>query len=310
MSNGVDKGMKETPGRTSRPVIFGEVLFDRFPDGSRVLGGAPFNVAWHLQGLGAAPLLISRIGDDEAGHTVRNAMTRWGMDLTGLGVDPTYPTGAVDVRFSGHQHTFDILADQAYDHISQDQLAGAVSNLKSLFYQGTLSTRSQHVRELLTDLLAPPDPPLFVDLNLRNPWWRSSDLPPLLRRARWVKMNDVELNIVSRELGYSNGNLETLARKVQQATQIQLLIITLGERGAFALQSGSEPITVEPKPVDGVVDTVGAGDSFAAVVILGLLRDWPLELTMRRAQQFASQIVQQRGATSFDRKLYAQVLQE
>ena len=33
----------------TRPVVFGEVLFDCFPDGSRVLGGAPFNVAWHCQ---------------------------------------------------------------------------------------------------------------------------------------------------------------------------------------------------------------------------------------------------------------------
>ena len=33
------------------PVVFGEVLFDCFPDGSAVLGGAPFNVAWHLHGM-------------------------------------------------------------------------------------------------------------------------------------------------------------------------------------------------------------------------------------------------------------------
>ena len=47
---------------TQRPVIFGEVLFDRFPDGSVVLGGAPFNVAWHLQAFGRAPLFISTGG--------------------------------------------------------------------------------------------------------------------------------------------------------------------------------------------------------------------------------------------------------
>ena len=36
----------------ARAIIFGEVLFDTFPDGTAVLGGAPFNVAWHLQGFG------------------------------------------------------------------------------------------------------------------------------------------------------------------------------------------------------------------------------------------------------------------
>ena len=58
---------------TGQPVVFGEVLFDIFPDGSRVLGGAPFNVAWHLQAFGCAPLFVSRIGEDENGEQVRAA---------------------------------------------------------------------------------------------------------------------------------------------------------------------------------------------------------------------------------------------
>ncbi len=82
-----------------RPVIFGEVLFDRFPDGSLVLGGAPFNVAWHLQAFGQAPLLISRVGDDPLGRQVRGAMLDWGMDTAGLQLDSAHATGTVEVRF-------------------------------------------------------------------------------------------------------------------------------------------------------------------------------------------------------------------
>ena len=62
---------------TKRPWIFGEVLFDCFPDGSRVLGGAPFNVAWHLQALGLEPLFLSRVGRDAAGREIRTAMGEW-----------------------------------------------------------------------------------------------------------------------------------------------------------------------------------------------------------------------------------------
>jgi sugar/nucleoside kinase (ribokinase family) len=58
----------------TRPCIFGEVLFDHFPDGKRVLGGAPFNVAWHLQAFGEAPRFISRVGDDAEGDEIRTAM--------------------------------------------------------------------------------------------------------------------------------------------------------------------------------------------------------------------------------------------
>ena len=55
---------------SERPCIFGEVLFDHFPDGRRVLGGAPFNVAWHLRAFGEVPLLVSRIGHDPDGAAV------------------------------------------------------------------------------------------------------------------------------------------------------------------------------------------------------------------------------------------------
>ena len=68
------KGMPESEGK--RPIVFGEVLFDTFPDGSAVLGGAPFNVAWHLQGFGLTPVFISRVGDDARGRQVLAAMAR------------------------------------------------------------------------------------------------------------------------------------------------------------------------------------------------------------------------------------------
>ena len=84
-----------------RPLIFGEVLFDAFPDGSRVLGGAPFNVAWHLRALGLDPLLVSRVGADGAGDEVLRAMHDWQLDVSGVQRDPNHPTGRVPVTLEG-----------------------------------------------------------------------------------------------------------------------------------------------------------------------------------------------------------------
>jgi len=71
---------EDSSNASFRPLIFGEVLFDHFPDGARVPGGAPFNVAWHLQGFKAHPLLISGVGADAAGDELLDRMARWGMD--------------------------------------------------------------------------------------------------------------------------------------------------------------------------------------------------------------------------------------
>ena len=60
--------------KTIGPIIFGEVLFDCFPDGSAVLGGAPFNVYAHLGRMGLDPLMITRVGEDERGNRLLAAM--------------------------------------------------------------------------------------------------------------------------------------------------------------------------------------------------------------------------------------------
>ena len=92
-----------------RVVVFGEVLFDRFPDGSEVLGGAPFNVAWNLQAFDARPLLVSRVGNDRLGRRILAAMKDWGMDLGGMQVDEHRPTDleVTQETWVVHPHPYD-----------------------------------------------------------------------------------------------------------------------------------------------------------------------------------------------------------
>lgn len=62
--------------------------------------------------------------------------------------------------------------------------------------------------------------------------------------------------------------------------------------------------TVRPGGGNAVVDTVGAGDAFSSVLILGLIRQWPSALILQRAQAFASRIVANRGALMTDISSY------
>ena len=64
-------------------------------------------------------------------------------------------------------------------------------------------------------------------------------------------------------------------------------------------------------PVEAqVVDTVGAGDSFTTVIILGLTYGWPMSLTLERALEFAARICEQRGATAMNKALYESYLKK
>jgi len=167
------------PPLCGRPVVFGEVLFDCFPDGEVVLGGAAFNVAWHLQGFKNSPLMISSVGKDAHGDKVREIMQAWGMDVSAMQISDKYPTGQVVVHLQDGQPSYDIVTDQAYDHITEQAALGAMGDQQvALLYHGSLALRDKESRATLDALLAvnsgKPTPPIFLDLNLRDPWW---DMP-------------------------------------------------------------------------------------------------------------------------------------
>lgn len=283
-----------------RLCVFGEVLFDEFPGGPQVLGGAPFNVAWHLQAFGERPWFVSRVGDDAAGAAVRSAMEDWGMDTSGLQTDPALPTGRVRVTLESDEPRYDIVQPAAWDAIAAPRPLSPIG----LLYHGSLALRAAASAAALETILASVPRQVFVDVNLRPPWWQRERLLGCLRRADWVKLNQHELEQLHPGLRSDAAQ----ARSFLAAYDLKGLVVTHGASGAEVLTAAGQRETVEPGREVGVVDTVGAGDAFAAVMMLGLLRDWPLGTVLQRAQAFASRIVGVRGATVFDPVFYRDFL--
>lgn len=287
----------------SRPILIGEVLFDCFDDGREVLGGAPFNVAWHLHAFGLAPLLISRVGDDPRGRHVGEMMARWGMDRSGIQQDQHHPTGSVRITMHGHTHRFEILPEQAYDFLDTESVLVLIERqAAALLYTGSLIERSPVSRAAVTSACS-LGIPRFVDVNLRQPWWRMEAVHGLLQGVHWAKLNEEELQA----LGFV-GEPEVAARQMQKQFGFVQLILTRGADGALLLD-GDKLLDGKPVVVARLVDTVGAGDAFSAVWILGLLRGWPTGLTLRRALAFAARQCEVRGAIREDKAFYQDWLQ-
>jgi len=283
-----------------RITVFGEVLFDCFPGGEQVLGGAPFNVAWHLQAFGQRPRFVSRVGEDEAGRRIRRAMSDWGMDTDDLQRDPRHATGQVQITFSGGEPTYDIVDRVAYDFIDADALE---PDRGHMLYHGSLGLRSEVSRGALQRLRTGSSK-VFMDVNLRDPWWRRDEVLAWVEQADWIKLNEAEL----RELHTGDGDLAARAGGFLQAHRLEGLVVTRGEKGAMLLMRGQTPVEVAPVAALQVVDTVGAGDALASVLLTGLNRQWPMRTTLERAQQFASAVVGRRGATIDDPDFYRSFL--
>lgn len=284
------------------PIIFGEVLFDCFPDGNRVLGGAPFNVAWHCQAFGLSPLFISRVGNDPLGFQIRRAMLDWGMDTSGLQLDSSHPTGIVKVTFSDAEPAYEIVANRAWDFIDID----AVPPYKkcSTLYHGSLALRNSTSARSLQVLKQNCSGSIFIDINLRPPWWDKTLIQNIIAKGNWIKLNQEELSLIVSQKKTTEDRIQTLLSSMD----MEIVIVTRGKQGALAVTASGEEYTVLPERSTHVVDTVGAGDAFSSVFLLGKTKNWPLQQTVKRAQSFASAIVGIQGATLQDKSFYQQFI--
>lgn len=288
---------------TTALYIFGEVLFDCFPSGEQILGGAPFNVAWHLQAFGDQPELISRVGQDIQGASVLEAMRMWKMDARAVLVDDEYPTGQVDVVIDDGEPHYNIAAPSAYDFISLDQPPATLSD--GIFYHGTLSLRKQVSRIAYESIRRNKNLKIFLDVNLRSPWWQKEDVFDWLKRAHWVKMNQQELQLLG---GDTAGGVRQQMAELQTTCDIEQLIVTQGAEGTIIRTSAGDFHSQVPEKVEHLVDTVGAGDAFSAVYIHGLRNGWSVAANLHYSQLFASKVLGLRGATTTDSNFYAEFM--
>ena len=298
-----------------------EILYDCFPDGKRVLGGAPFNVAWHLHGFGLQPLMITRLGDDAMGNEAFATMQAWQLNTQGVQWDTSHPTGTVQVTIENGFPHFDIPLNQAYDRIdSQAALTSLQHTPTALLYHGTLALRQAESQSSWQALVEQLQQPIFLDVNLRAPWWQKALLEQVLTTATWVKLNEDEMAIIEpRFKTYMERDLilstresiisdEEMLEAVCQRYGLAMLVVTLGEKGVLLKRPGV-PLIKSPTPkVTTLVDSVGAGDAFSAVMLTGLIQKWPAATILERAVTFAAALCQIRGATTRDKTLYQQTL--
>jgi fructokinase len=289
--------------------IFGEVLADVFPNNT-VLGGAPYNVARHLQAFRQHPVLMTRAGNDALKDAFLAELTKLNMDSTGVQLDPIYPTGQVIVHMENGTHRFEINENQAYDHIHSGMVHLTTLAAKpDLAYFGTLAQRSIESRLALDTFLSGAKCPRFLDINLRAPWYNKHMIRRSLLRTEIMKINEDELKIVYNMFDSKFSTDKDRALYLMEKFELSQLFITCGEQGSWAL-SKDEEIKVEGKPLGSdLVDTVGAGDAFASICILGLLLDWPTETMMHRASEFAAALCQTRGAAPESSDFYLPYLE-
>ncbi len=280
----------------SQPTVIclGEVLWDMLPT-EKVAGGAPMNVAFHLNQLGISTAMVSKVGSDDLGKEIIDFLKQKNIRTDYLQQDDAHPTGTVKVCLDANGHpSYEIVENVAWDYIeATEQIIPLLKASRALVF-GTLMARSPISRQTLLRFIEAA-PVRVLDVNLRSPFFSKKLLDELLPLADIVKMNDSELDIIA-EWNAVKGTQHEKMSWIKSHYHTELLIVTRGEHGAIVLNSADEYI--QHKGYEVVVkDTIGSGDAFLASYLSKHLRSESVENCLDFACRMGAFVATQSGGT-------------
>lgn len=283
-------------------VSVGEILFDCYPD-VKHLGGAPFNFICHINKLTGSGDFISGIGEDKDGKEITGFLRKNNLNTEFLQTDPQHPTGKVNVKLDDKAvPDFNIVENCAYDFIKNNENISGAAAQSDLLYFGTLAQRNTTSRGTIQSLKE-LSRQTFVDLNIRQNYYSPEIIFNSIKNCSVLKVNGDEYNLIKKTAQEKSMPSWETEQEFLQKFGIGLLCITYGDKGSTLFTEGE--INRVETPETKVVDTVGAGDAFSAVLAIGYLKKWPLEKINRLAGKFAAEICGYSGALPDNDEFYA-----
>jgi adenosine kinase len=224
----------------------------------REFGGCAANIAFNLQGLGGAPMVLAAVGRDGADYVDR--LRGFGIDCSRIvRLDDHYTaqafitTDLADNQITAFHPGAMSLAEQA----SAQAEAGTVSwaivapNGKAAM----ISHASQWSRQSI---------PFIFDPGQGLPMFDGEELRRLISQARAVVVNDYEAHMLCERTGWS---------EAQMAERLESLIVTRGAEGSVLHHAG-QTHSIGPAAVARAVDPTGCGDAYRGGLLYGLTQGW------------------------------------
>ena len=275
-------------------LVFGEILFDII-DGKEFIGGAPFNFVYYLKTLGIDVIFVSAVGNDKRGEKAIELGKKIGIDTSFINI-VDIPTGIVDVYIENGKPSFNIKYPSAWDYIkiSSEMAERIKEENPQYFYFGSLSLRSENSYNTFNFLSSMMNNTVkFCDINLRKPFYNKEILSFLLKKADILKLNDEEIEEIS-EILKIKGDMREKMVKIGERFGIRYICTTMGEKGAYLLSD--RKFYFSPAEKIKVVDTVGAGDAFAAGLLKGFMDNLSPEEILSLANHLGGKAASTRGA--------------
>jgi fructokinase len=272
----------------------GEILWDMLPAGKQ-LGGAPTNFAYHARQLGLRSSIISSVGNDDLGKEIIQDIKNAGI-VNFIDIKDK-ATGTVSVQLDKNGvPNYIIHEDVAWDFITPSEFALEFARKADAVCFGSLAQRAETSFHSIQKILETvPETALKVfDINLRQRFYSKDIIEKSLKKANVLKINDEEILVFAEMFGLSGDEFEIM-HQILKNYELKILALTKGAKGSWLISRKEDSYLDTPKV--NVADTVGAGDSFTAGLVAGLLKNKPLKEIHRSAVDISAFVCTQKGAT-------------
>jgi 5-dehydro-2-deoxygluconokinase len=246
---------------------------------TKFLGGSSANTAVGLARLGASVAFVGRVGRDPFGAFVREFMRAEGIDVSAVRVDPSYPTALAFAEMHPPDH-FPLLMyrrPSADTQIAMDDIdAEAIASGELLIASGTNLAESPSREATLHALAlrAAQGRRNVFDVDFRPAAWTDPRWATIYARAAAACSDVVLANEQEMEVLTGEQDTDRAATRVLEWGP-DIVVAKQGARGVLVHSREAGRFQIAAIPVQ-VVNTLGAGDGFAAGFCYGLLRAWPL----------------------------------
>jgi fructokinase len=275
----------------------GELLWDVVGNNEQ-LGGAPINFAYHINALGGCGMPITSVGDDERGRRALAELSGRGLNIGTISTVTGYATGYVEVKTDENGiASYAFPPDLAWDHLRLNRQVNEMAAQLDAICFGTLGQRSLESRSIISAFIdsLPGQVVRICDLNLRQHFYSQEIIERSLARANILKLSDEELQIIAPMLSLAGHAGVMLRELMGRYSFLDLVILTRGAQGCLLLDASGVSEDLPGIPT-AVVDTIGAGDSFTASVVLGRLLGNPLRDIAQHANRLAAYVCSCHGA--------------
>ncbi|QFQ13001.1 adenosine kinase [Pseudoprevotella muciniphila] len=253
----------------------------------RVTGGSAGNVMKGLAELGAAPGFIGKTAADANGDFYAETCKDMGVDFVRLHDDTLHTGVALTFISPDAQRTFGTYLGAASNLQPEDIRPEFFEGYKYFFIEGYL-TQNHELIERAVDMARNAGLKICLDLASYNIVEADHEFfQYLLQKTDIVFANEEE--------SYAFTKKEPAEALEELAKLCETVVVKTGKKGSLVAR-GSERAVCEALPAD-VVDTTGAGDSYAAGFLYGLITGMTLENCARTGTLLASTVVQHIGAT-------------